>query len=1067
MADKMAEKDELLIYLREREKELNCLYTIEEILGSRQISIEEALQRVVDVIPSGWQYPDVCAARIKYAGGVYVSNGFVETPWMLMEEIKHHQSIFGRVEVCYTQERPRADEGPFLRQERRLLRAIAERIGHFLTIKRLGEVLSEYELARREIEDHKEESWRIVLNLLRQTDRNLFLTVSRRMLNQLLWSGVLDVGLLSRKYNVGIGTDDQFLTEENRPYRKSALVMTDDLSEEIFKVAERHLGSEEILKLVRRWIQQDRLAFLARITDQRIPISEVVDAIKRYRHVLPEGTDLPENTRKGLRVALIRRLLSDQIDYIRRAKNFIDIEDFQEILDNIVLTPESFGKVGGKSAGLFLAKMVITKEAARTGRFSDIKFPRSWYLLSDGLMTFLNHNNLSEVVEQKYKEIDQIRLEYPNVVQTFKNAEFPAEIMQGLSVLLDEVGQSPLIVRSSSLLEDRVGSAFSGKYRSVFLANQGSKEERLYALTDAIAEVYASTFAPDPIQYRAERGLLDFYEEMAVMIQEVVGTRVGNYFMPTLAGVGFSRNEFRWSPRIRREDGVLRLVMGLGTRAVDRLSDDYPVLIAPGQPGLRVNVTPDEIARYSPKRIDLINLAANTFETREIRQILNEVGDQIPAIEKVVSIYDGQTVRKPFGRNIDFESGDLIVTFEGLVQDTDFVPKVKGLLDLLEEKLSVPVDIEFAFDGKDFYLLQCRPQSSTRGFEPAPIPKDVAKENIVFSAKRYITNGMVSDITHIVYVDPDQYQAIEDHSTLLQVGRAIGRLNKILPKRKFILMGPGRWGSLGDIKLGVRVTYADISNTAMLVEIARKKGQYVPDLSFGTHFFQDLVESGIRYLPLYPDEEDVIFNERFFKKSKNILAQIVPEFGKLCDVVKVIDVPEVADGKVLNIFMNADLDEAIGILGAPGIEIYSEKPTVEHDRSLKEDYWIWRLRMAERIASEVDPQRFGVVAMYVFGSTKAGTAGAHSDIDLLVHFRGNEQQKRDLLNWLDGWSKCLDELNYLKTGYRSGGLLDVHIVTDEDIEKRTSFAAKIDAVTDAARKLPLGKVTPGNKAKPR
>ncbi len=1057
MAEHSADRDELLLYLREREKELNCLYMIEEIVGSRQVSVEEALQRVVETIPCGWQYPEVCGARIRYGGSVYVSRGFTETPWMMSEEIRYHHSIFGRIDVCYTQELPKGDEGPFLKQERRLLKAIADRIGHFLTLRQLGQVLSEYEMVRRDLEDHKEKGWRIVLNLLRQTDRNLFLTVSRRMLNQLLWSGVLEVGQLSARHNVGLTEDEQYLSDENRPYRKVALVMTDELSDEIFAAAEKHLSDDEILSLIRKWIQQDRLAFLARIEDQRAPIGEIVDAIKRYRHVLPEGTELPENLRKGLRVSLIRRLLSDQIDYIKRAKNFLEIEDFQEILDHIVITSESFGKIGGKGAGLFLAKQIIKASCKRDGRFCDIKVPQTWYLLSDGLMSFLNHNNLSEVIEQKYKEIDQIRLEYPHIVQAFKNAEFPPEIMQGLSVLLDEVGDVPLIVRSSSLLEDRVGSAFSGKYRSVFLGNQGSKEQKLYSLTDAIAEVYASTFAPDPIQYRGERGLLDFYEEMAVVIQPVVGKRIGNYFFPVVAGVAFSRNEFRWSPRIRREDGVVRLVMGLGTRAVDRLSDDYPILVAPGQPKLRVNVTPEEIVRYSPKKMDVINLATNTFETKDIQQVLKEIGPHIPGIQKIVSIFDGHTIKRPLGGNIDFNNDDLVITLEGLIEDTDFVSKIKGLLDLLEENLGVPVDIEFAYDGSDFHLLQCRPQSSTRGFEPAPIPKDVPKEDIIFSANRYVTNGFLPDITHIVYVDPEEYQKIEDHSTLLQVGKVVGKLNKVLPKRKFILMGPGRWGSLGDIKLGVRVTYSDISNTAMLIEVARKKGRYVPDLSFGTHFFQDLVESGIRYLPLYPDEENVVFNERFLKRSENILSKIIPEAQGLSEVIRVIDVPGVTGGKVLRVLMNADLDEALGMLSFPGIEVYSEKTPVEYERVKHEDYWVWRLKMAERIAAEIDAERFGVVAMYVFGSTKSGTAGAHSDIDLLVHFRGDDEQRRQLLTWLDGWSKCLDELNYLKTGYRSGGLLDVHIITDEDISKRTSYAAKIDAVTDAARMLPLGK----------
>ncbi|MCP4460948.1 MAG: pyruvate, phosphate dikinase, partial [Cytophagales bacterium] len=203
--------------------------------------------------------------------------------------------------------------------------------------------------------------------------------------------------------------------------------------------------------------------------------------------------------------------------------------------------------------------------------------------------------------EQKYKTIEEVRQEYIHVVQLFKNSNFPHEIVQGLSMALDDLGDKPIIVRSSSVLEDRLGSAFSGKYKSLFLANRGTKTERLDALMDAISEVYASTLGPDPMEYRAERGLIDFHEEMGILIQEVVGSQIGDYFFPAYAGVAFSNNEFRWSPRIKREDGLIRLVPGLGTRAVDRLSDDYPILIAPGQPGLRANVSLDDIIRYSPQ----------------------------------------------------------------------------------------------------------------------------------------------------------------------------------------------------------------------------------------------------------------------------------------------------------------------------------------------------------------------------------------------------------------------------------------------------------------------------------
>jgi len=667
----------------------------------------------------------------------------------------------------------------------------------------------------------------------------------------------------------------------------------------------------------------------------------------------------------------------------------------------------------------------------------------------------MRHNNFDEVVEQKYKPINQVRFEYPHIVQTFKNAHFPPDVVNGLSAALDELGDQPLIIRSSSLLEDRIGAVFSGKYKSLFVANQGSKQQKLSALLDAVAEVYASTFGPDPIEYRAERNLIDFGEEMGIMIEQVVGTRVGKYFLPSYAGVAFSKNEFRWSPRIKREDGLIRLVPGLGTRAVDRLSDDYPVLIAPGQPGLRVNASPDETARYSPKEIDVINLSNNTFETINIRDFLSEVGEELPGVENMVSIFRDDFLRIPSGLNIDYDIGNLIVTFEGLKQRTSFVNRVKAILDTLEETLGTPVDIEFASDGSYLYLLQCRSQSYSEMTAPAPIPKDIPENRIVFSANKYISNGRTPDVTHIVYVDHAKYQELPDRAAMADVGRAVGRLNKLLPKHQFILMGPGRWGSRGDIKLGVNVSYSDINNTEALIEIARKKGNYVPDLSFGTHFFQDLVEEDIRYLPLYPDEEDIIFNERFLLGSTNVLTDIIPEYAQLADVIRVIDIPGCSNGDVLHILLNADLDEGMGFLAPPSHDVPKIIPSSGVRPTVSEQFWRWRLLMAERIAASLDPKRFGVEGFYVFGSTKNALAGPASDIDLLIHFTGSPRQLELLQDWLEGWSLCLDESNYLQTGYRTDGLLDIHIVTDEDITKKSSWAAKIDAATDAARPLPM------------
>jgi hypothetical protein len=495
----------------------------------------------------------------------------------------------------------------------------------------------------------------------------------------------------------------------------------------------------------------------------------------------------------------------------------------------------------------------------------------------------------------------------------------------------------------------------------------------------------------------------------------------------------------------------------LGTRAVDRVSDDFPILAAPGQPGLRVNVSTDEVIRYSPKMMDVINLETGVFETIEILSVLKEYGRQYPDINKLISIIDHDSLRQPLSLMIDFQNDPIAFTFEGLFSRTPFLKQIHALLKILQIHFNHPIDIEFACDGKDFYLLQCRSQSYSADSKPVEIPRDVDPTQVVFTAKRHISNGVVPGITHIVYVDPRKYSEMSERMEMLNVGRAVSRLNKLLPKRGFILMGPGRWGSRGDIKLGVSVTYSDISNTAALIEIALKSGDYLPELSFGTHFFQDLVESSIRYLPLYPDDYGVVFNHEFLLTSTNLLSELLPDMAHLSDVIRVIDIPRSTRGQVMQILMNAETSEAAAILGIPGdtpSDIYQQP--VPDAKKIKEEHWRWRLQSAETIAAHLDAERFGVEGFYIFGSTKNATAGSKSDIDILIHFRGTPNQYQELCLWLEGWNVSLGYCNLHRTGQHVQQLLDVHIVTDEDIETKTSYAIKIGAVNDPARPLNMG-----------
>jgi len=1055
MTDTKTSMDLLLQALQERAKELNCLYLVEEILSRPDEQLANICPRVVEALPPHWQYPDVCEAELALEGESFHTPGFRITPWIQHADVMVQDVAIGRISVVYTQKMPEENHGPFLEEEAKLISTVAERLGNFINHQRMKLLLQEMDTARSDAAESEQQEWRVALEMLRQADRNLHVNVSRKMLNHLCWSGVGEAEELLQSLSPHAleAAEGEAAEDWNHPNEYVAREITPAFIDKVFSIAALHIDRGTILTLIQKWMVEDKLSFLSRVVNRNLSLAEVADALRRYHHLSPSEFSMSKPHTLGITVSLVRRFLSDQLEFINVARGYFDPHDFHDLLKNVILSGESHGKLGGKSAGVCLAARILEEKSAECDVLKGVKVPKTWHITSDVVLDFMHFNNFDGVVEQKYKELNQVRLEYPHIRQSFKSGHFPAEIINGLSAALDDFGDCPLIVRSSSLLEDRLGAAFSGKYKSLFLANQGSKRERLEALMMAIAEVYASTFGPDPIEYRMERGLIDFGEEMGIMIQEVVGNRVGPYFLPTFAGVAFSNNEFRWSPRIKRDDGLIRLVPGLGTRAVDRLSDDYPILIAPGQPGLRVNISPDEMVRYSPKKVDVINLETNCFETIGLEGFFRKWGHKIPGFENVVSIYSGGHLQAPMGLALNGEQGDYTATFAGLSGNTRFVEQVKSILDTLKETMGTPVDIEFASDGTDFYLLQCRPQSYSAEAKPAPIPRDLPREHVLFSANRYVTNGCLRNISHIVYVDPAGYAALEDNADLLRVGRAIGQLNKLLPKKQFVLLGPGRWGSRGDIKLGVNVTYSDINNTAALIEVARRKGNYVPDLSFGTHFFQDLVEANIRYLPLYPDDEDIIFNDRFLHGANNILPELIPDYADLAGVIRLIDVSAAADGREFNLLMNADLDEALGVLAQPSALPEEVSTTDVVPGREREEFWRWRLQMAERIAAKMDERRFGVVGVYVFGSVKNATAGPGSDIDLLVHLRGTPKQRVALERWLEGWSLCLAELNYLKTGYDTDGLLDVHIVTDEDVERKTSYAAKIGAVTDAARPL--------------
>jgi hypothetical protein len=1041
--DRNGPVDRIIDSLQERAKELNCLYRVHELVARPGVPVDEIARDLVELLPSGWQYPSDCWVRITLEDVKVEPARAQPAPWVQRADILVEGEPAGAVEVFYTREFPPADEGPFLAEERRLLDAIAQTLAVLALQRRLHARLRHDRAAAGTLASPARPAWWVIVEFLRQTDHHLLMRVSRRMINYLCWNGVEEAQqLLERFAHLHRPGEAATLVGENRPAFKTSRESVLATADEAFRIAAARLTDDEILSSLRKWIKDDKSGFLIEtVENQGSSLTDIAEALERHQQLALGDRDLSRATQLAIRASLIRRFFTDDLEYINIAKHWVEVDDFHPLLAHVISPAGSHGKLGGKSSGLFLADRILRKTPEYVQLLGDIRVPRTWYLTSDALLDFIDFNHLEDVYDRKYLELDQVRREYPHIVQVFKNSTFSPDIVKDLAVALDDFEDRPLIVRSSSLLEDRMGSAFSGKYKSLFLANQGSKEDRLAALMDAIAEVYASVFGPDPIEYRAERGLLDVHEEMGVMIQEVVGARAGRYFLPAFAGVAFSNNEFRWSARIRRDDGLIRIVPGLGTRAVDRVGDDYPVLIAPGQPGLRANVTPDEVVRYAPARADVINLETRQFETVEIGRLVRECGREVPGFFEVFSALEDDRLHVPAALGFDAARTPLVVTFEGLTGHTPFIAQMRALLRVLRERLGYPVDLEFASDGRHLYLLQCRPQSFSHDTAPSAIPADLPADRIVFAADRFVSNGRVPDLTHVVYVSPEAYGRLPDLETLTQVGRAVGRLNSVLPRRRFALVGPGRWGSRGDVRLGVNVTYSDINNTALLMEVAARRGSYVPEVSFGTHFFQDLVEAEIRYLPLFPGEHGQRFHPELLTGAPNRLAELAPEFAHLAGVVHVADVPAATGGLVLRVLMNGEADRAVGFLAPPDATALATPGDRRRDVE-PDDHWRWRLRMAQQMAAALEPARFGVKAIYLTGSTSDTTAGPTSDIDLIVHVDDDESRRATLGCWLEGWSRCLAEMNALRTGHRVERLLDVAFVTDETVAVKVGPAAR-------------------------
>ena len=567
-------------------------------------------------------------------------------------------------------------------------------------------------------------------------------------------------------------------------------------------------------------------------------------------------------------------------------KEYFSLEDLVEIKKRLIGT----GFIGGKSVGMLLARNILRKDQSMDWN-AELEIHDSFYIGSDIFYSYMVQNGwwkllMAQKTEEGYFKVAQ------ELKSKMLHGVFPDEVKEQFQLMLEYFGQSPIIVRSSSLLEDAFGNAFAGKYESYFCPNQGTPEERYRNFEEAVRKIFASTMKEDALTYRLQRGMAHDDEQMALLVQRVSGAHRSTYFFPDLAGVGLSYNTFVWQKGMDPKAGMLRIVFGLGTRAVNRVENDYPRIVALDAPLMKPYTRQEDMKRFSQNEVDLLNLQENDFQTIPAANLLTH---DIEAHLDLIASRD--MAASEYLQSLGKQAKDSwILTFDELLENTSFVQTMSKMLKKLEQVYRYPVDIEFTVNftaqGKpQINLLQCRPFQTKGHYSRVELPEKISKSKILLQQEANFMGGSVyQGISRIIYIDPKGYAGLslsEKH----EVARLTGKLNRQIGKREVmptILLGPGRWGTTTPA-MGVPVTFSEINNVTAIGEIAYQDGSLIPDLSFGTHFFQDMVEMDIFYMAIYPEKEGVFFNTAWIKKQPNILTDLMPDDARFAKVVHVYD----------------------------------------------------------------------------------------------------------------------------------------------------------------------------------
>jgi hypothetical protein len=572
-------------------------------------------------------------------------------------------------------------------------------------------------------------------------------------------------------------------------------------------------------------------------------------------------------------------------------KNFTP-EDYFAVRDHMIGT----GMIGGKSCGMLLARAIIRN---REPEIADYLEPHdSFYVGSDLYYTYIVDNGLWDLrIKQRTDE------GYFTLAEEFadkiKEGVFSPLMREQFLRIIEYYGQDPYIIRSSSILEDGFGNAFAGKYESVFCVNRGTADERLEEFENAIKTVYASSMSMSALDYRKRRGLDKRDEQMALLIQRVSGSYYGSYYMPCAAGVGYSYSPYRVMKDSDPTAGMLRLVMGLGTSAVDRTEGSYPRIVNLDMPEKSSYSSSADKHKFSQGKAEVINMSSHQLE----KLTYEKLEPDIPRYLENVLLehdYEAESRFREMGRPRQIK----FISCKGLVANKQLMEHMKKMLRAIQDEYDYPVDTEFTInisDNGDYSvdLLQCRPLQIQKTASGTVIPEGITEEKILLENKGSSMGlSKASELDIIVYVDPVNYYNML-YKDKPAVARLIGRLNwhyRDLGKHMMLVV-PGRVGTSSP-ELGVPTSFADISAFEIICETEERKAGYNPELSYGSHIFQDLVEAEILYTAIFCNEKTLHFDMEKIGSCRDVVTEFEQD-ERLTDIVHVYDVTE-RDCRVYN-----------------------------------------------------------------------------------------------------------------------------------------------------------------------